>query len=779
MTNAGRLEQIIKWLLLSTAFVPLLFSNNFLLPYITEKLFFSRGVILIALILAIIFFVLRLPPREKIKGIPKFIFVFGGIFLVSQILSTIFAEFPYRAFWGTLERGGGLINSIYFAVFLILLSIFFYKKDFRRYFEFSVAVGFVVYFYAILQALKVTNFPLSFLPEPRPGSFIGNSAFLAAYTFFVTIAGILTIWFSKARRNILEKIWFYLSIAVITFMPIVILLTRTRGALVGFGAAIIAFLLHFLFKKESNRARRMVVVSALVLLVVFGGILVFTRHAPFWENVPGIDRVIGTLNSLGEEASMRVRILGWKLALNAFLEKPFLGWGPDHYLRAYEVRHDPEFSAYGEVWLDRAHNGILDVAATQGIPGLIGYIGFLAGLFWFFFRKGENFYLRFFVGIAFLGFTVQNFFLLEEFHVLAPFFVLVAAIATGVFREKEPKTFNPETTADNLKPNSKKMFVLVGSAVLIVAILFVFYKTVLVPGAQVYYGGQAIKAVDKEALLDNFRKAVNPYNFVQYSIRSELFDIFYTSRPAIFADTGFKEVGDAIVDSINDLLLREGPYDIRAHIRLGEAYYEMAKRSSVDADNFYRKGEEILRKGLEISPLKQELVYGLALALAGEKKYDEAIEFMKKSIALNPDSSRLPRLHFYYGLILAAADKKTEALKAFDDMKRSDPELNKFFPNDIKALFEIYESLNEYSRVLEIIRESARGENQAKIDLRYYEAALLYYLSGEDGEAILDIAEFVAKKFPERKDDMETVIDLVKKGDWEFLKSLVIIEIQQ
>ena len=821
--QTSKLTNLIRYLLFATAFAPLLYSNKFFFPYITQKLFFVRGVILIALAIALILFLFRIHKqrphklaflksalisvKDKIHTTPaiKPLFAFGALFVISQILSTIFSEFPYRAFWGTLERGGGLFNTLHFVVFFLLLVIFFTKKDFRQYFEFSVAVGFIVYLYAIFQALKFTQLPFAFAYDPRPGSFIGNGAFLAAYSFFVMIVAVITAWFSKEQKSGSQKFWFTFSIVTMVVTPIIIFLTRTRGALVGFGVSIIAVLVYSVFKKtqvnadqgnqhspsqvfEKRKFRRVnqrsIAAAALIVLVVFGLTLFLTRDAAIWQKVPGIDRLVQTSGPGG--GSTQVRLLGWKLAVNAFLEKPIFGWGPEHYLQIFQERYNSEFDAYGEVWLDRAHNGILDVAAMQGLVGLIGYIGFLVGLLWFFFRTGPNFNSRFFIGVILLGFVVQNLFLLEEFHTHAPFFALAAAVVAGVFSKNKERALEIESqelkisaiaehSTPQERPTSLMSVPLIGISLLIfTATSFAIYKTVLVPTVQAYYTHKAEAPQSKEEFFNFFGEATKQYNFAQYSIRSYLFDFFYANQTTVFTDSKLVDVGNSFINSINEVLEREGAHDIRLHIRLSQAHYEMAKQIPPIEEpiSHYRAGEEILRKALLISPLKQELIYGLGFALTGQGRYEEAVELMRKNIESNSQSSHISRLHYYYGLILAASGRGDRAIQAFDDARRADPQLTGFSENDIKGLFSIYESLGEYARIIDIVTESAKQRLQAKIGLEYYEIALPYYLHQEDGENMIVIAEFIAKKFPEKKSDMEAIIDLVRDGEWSILKSL-------
>ena len=77
---------------------------------------------------------------------------------------------------------------------------------------------------------------------------------------------------------------------------------------------------------------------ALALLLALGGAFFATRSAPFWQAVPGLNRLAATAALDPNDPSTQTRILTWKASFNAFKERPWLGWGSDNYLYAWE-RH--------------------------------------------------------------------------------------------------------------------------------------------------------------------------------------------------------------------------------------------------------------------------------------------------------------------------------------------------------------------------------------------------------------------------------------------------------
>ena len=158
---------LIKFFLFLTAFAPLVVLSNLPFPFVLGKILFFRSVIEIALILFLIYLIFNFKnlkllnfdlPFSGLKHLNfetlkllNFLYVFLFLFLVSLIISAIFAENSYRAFWGDLERGEGLFGFLHFFAFLIMSVAIFEKKDWLNFFKISLSVGFIVIFYAFKQ----------------------------------------------------------------------------------------------------------------------------------------------------------------------------------------------------------------------------------------------------------------------------------------------------------------------------------------------------------------------------------------------------------------------------------------------------------------------------------------------------------------------------------------------------------------------------------------------------------------------------------------------------
>lgn len=79
------------------------------------------------------------------------------------------------------------------------------------------------------------------------------------------------------------------------------------------------------------------------------------------------------------------RFSAWQITLKAIKEKPIFGWGPENLSIGFDKYYDPSLPYISKEWggwWDRAHNIILDTAATFGIPAVIIYLALFAVLFW-------------------------------------------------------------------------------------------------------------------------------------------------------------------------------------------------------------------------------------------------------------------------------------------------------------------------------------------------------------------------------------------------------------
>lgn len=772
-----------KIFLFAAAFTPLVYKANIIYPYLTGKLFFLRFAVEFALISFIIYKAFSINSFEELKNNFKsffgvyrknFLFIALVVFFISLIISAIFAVNPYRAFWGNLERGEGLINFFHYFILLLLMLGLFERRDWLNFFSISLGVGIITVFYGFFQSANIMNFP--FMPQwgavERVGSFIGNPAFFAAYLMLVIAIGgiVVKFIFGKWLKGLI-----YSAMALSFLM---IFFTRTRGALLGLAVGIFVLLIYFsIYGHRKSLGLTMspklslqkISIFLLISLIIFIGIFWFTKSNSFWQILPGFDRLARNdfLNS--NDASIQTRLIAWRASFEAFKEKPFIGWGPEGYLTAYSKYYNPKYAVYGETWLDRSHNKFIDVLVMQGIFGISAYFILIGLLFRAFWRQPL-------VLASLIAYFAQNIFVFEEINSYALFYPLMGfAIAFLVDKNKNKpeEIFVKEIVSVEEVKNinfSTHYFQLFIAAALAIAMLIFGYFYNYIPylqakSANLIYNTQAV-AKNQEAISRELKRIFYPYNFIQSSIRTTLTDRFYDSF--VFENPELQSLAQSLESAIDELIIFEPFYDPRFYIRKSQISFNRAKVG--DSLRFYQQAESASREAVKMAPQRQEAYYGLAFALAGQNRVEEAVQAAQSAVDLQPN---VARAYYHLGLMQAVSKKKSEALKSFEIMQELDPDLSSIlqFDGGATSLIISYKIIGSFDKLAELVIKRIDGRNAINISKNDYILALKYFADKHNAENFIKIAQHL-RQFPEMKEDMEILIDLAEKENWEIILNL-------
>ncbi len=749
------LPSFIRFLLFLAALAPIIYTPSLIFPFVFGKVIFFRVIIELALILFSFYLIKGLKGGSFSLRHP--LVVFTALFTLSVALSTIFAVDSYRAFWGDVERGGGLFGMLHFLAFFLLTVYFFTPKNWLRFFKISVIIGAIISFYGWLQFAGVTLFPFALPATAQPGSFLGNPAYLSSY--LILLIGVSFILALRAA----EPVWRKSAWVFTAFFFLTIFITQIRGAILGAGVAILFFLIYLLFAKLPTGVRSGFVKkgAALALLLCVLGAALFwtTRTAPFWQSIPGIKRLARESYDI---ASVSTRLIALEVSWDAFKEKPILGWGPENYNIAYNKYYDPAYSYYAEDWFDRAHNKIVEVAVMQGVIGLVAYLVlFIAGFYVLFRRLSGSFWLKPLLAAAFIGYFVQNLFLFDTPVSYLIFFSLFGFLTT-------------ETKRDVSLSLHRVPAAILGG-ILIVGALAGLYFGNFIPFRQAkeYISGVRTKVGEKIfAASDDF---LYPYSFAQATIRDQFSDLIYDN--GLFRVQEFRPLTDRVITSLEELVERE-PYEPRHFIRLVENYSEYAK----DDRAYFAKAEEYSRKAFELSPKRQGVRYHLAFVLAGEEKYEEAIRLAEETVSLDPEVYKSQyQLGIIYSLYADAKENigtplqeeyREKARGQFTlawNMAREQNQYGFFLIQDFNNLISIYRVLGNNENASEVLDIALREHPNEQ---KFYIDAMAVYRDLREKEKLIDTARKLGELFPETKDDTEVIIDLAEKEKWNILDTL-------
>lgn len=167
-----------------------------------------------------------------------------------------------------------------------------------------------------------------------------------------------------------ERRWRIAAGGTAAFLAFIILITQSRGALIGLGVFALAMLWL--------APRRQRVRAAAALGVVAAAVIAFSPSG-VWDRMSGLLNVTsGDLSRVDAEGSATQRFEIWRVARTIIREHPVAGVG----VGAYNAEHArvaprPEFNPTARGPRD-THSTYLNVAAETGIPGLVLFLAIVA-----------------------------------------------------------------------------------------------------------------------------------------------------------------------------------------------------------------------------------------------------------------------------------------------------------------------------------------------------------------------------------------------------------------
>jgi hypothetical protein len=325
--------------------------------------------------------------RQPLRFNP--IYIPLGILLVISVLSTLFSLSASRSFWGSPSRAQGM------------LSIFIYAILFWQALRAS----------ALTRTLLVTILTVIVIPlclwsvisyfnlgrdRLNAGSTTGNANYLSSWLVMVLLFCVpqlisqVRAW--KRPFSVVQWLALALFALMATLIGLTVVITSSRGALIGLGAAVVFAVVIVATLRQQKR----LLLGTIGLISIAAVGYVIASRTVDQNNLQGFARILRPYDES--------RIGVWT-ATTAMLGKinepfqaadgtpdrwvalrPFIGFGPDT-TEDLEARiGEGEF--FGETtYLDRFHNFELDTVATIGWLGLFAWIalyetGLYLGLRW-------------------------------------------------------------------------------------------------------------------------------------------------------------------------------------------------------------------------------------------------------------------------------------------------------------------------------------------------------------------------------------------------------------
>ncbi len=344
------------------------------------------------------------------------------LFVISQIISSIFSLDQQVSWWGYYSRfNGGLLSTFCYYILYYAFASNLKVKHVWRTMLISLFSGLAVSLWGLPShfgadptclvfrgTFDTSCWTYQFQPTIRAFSTLGQPAWLAAYMAFLLPVAVAYVLKNKNKIGTLIA---YILLAVLFYL--LLIYSDTRAGFIAFWIGNIFFWIAVYVKKLFSQQvfiKYFLIVNILFAFCNFlfgsplGELSKFTlpvltqSHAPAAAPAPAAQTpqtpntaqaTPAPSSGSGFEDSItdsgKIRLLVWNGALKAWENNPIFGTGVETYAFAYYKYKSPAHNLTSE-WdylYNKAHNEYLNYLATTGIVGLGTYLAFIAFFFFF------------------------------------------------------------------------------------------------------------------------------------------------------------------------------------------------------------------------------------------------------------------------------------------------------------------------------------------------------------------------------------------------------------
>lgn len=360
-------QKVLRAILLLVCLTPLVYADT-IFPFMVSKALYARTLIEVAFVIWLLLAIqskAHRPPRCWV------LMAIAAWFAVSTA-AAFSGVSPERSLWSTYARMTGVVDLAHWSAYVLMAaSTFRTQEAWRQLLGVNVLVSVVVAFIAIAQYWVPAAVPF-LVYQGRATATLGSGLFLGAYacinigfaaTLATSLAGnrkVLVLLSAAAALNLLA-LWISASRSPLVITVLMAIVLATAWGLLN----------------RSNQRRRIAlgILGAGAAVILILSAIVATGAA---ENLPGtMGQRLGNVGT-GKDRANSGRAMAAIVALDAFKERPVLGYGPENFEAAWGKHYRPGWDSYQ--FFDHAHNKLLEVAATAGSLGLAAYSGLLIAI---------------------------------------------------------------------------------------------------------------------------------------------------------------------------------------------------------------------------------------------------------------------------------------------------------------------------------------------------------------------------------------------------------------
>ena len=353
---------------------PLIVTTSTVFPFIVGKAMWSISISEIVVGLYVLL-AIRAPEFRPTRSWLTILF---GLHLIAVFIAGAFGSSLNVSFWSSYERMVGIFDMTHWVALTVVL-VFTVRglSEWKTIASISLIFGLASVFLGL--ADKNDHEIVSYLQgADRISGAAGNPSYLAGHMMVNTLLGLallgerLSTLRVRVTTGAVGRIMFYAFTALISMW--VLSETGTRGSAAGLLAGIVvAAALYAIFSGRSRVRLTAAVVGAAVPIVVIG--MFIGRDTAFVGELAARNQIVNRALSVSlDGTSDDLRVVGLRIAGQAFVARPITGWGGENvevpFLR---YQRDDEIARDGPI-IDRAHNKPLDLLATTGMIVFISYM---------------------------------------------------------------------------------------------------------------------------------------------------------------------------------------------------------------------------------------------------------------------------------------------------------------------------------------------------------------------------------------------------------------------
>lgn len=607
-----------------------------------------------------------------------------ALFLLSQLLSTIFSINPHTSIWGYYSRfHGGLASTISYTILFYAFVANVKQEQVKIYLKALASSAALVSVWGVAEHFGVDAQYWVQDVRNRVFSTLGQPNWLAAWL----VALIPITWAQILNHKLQSKtFWFWTTLSSLFFLTL--LYTKSRSGLLGFAVASVVFWGIVAWKNKrdfSSLSRPFFVANSLLIILALA---VGTPWSPTAGELISSQKVerqsekpeVGTALEGGVTESADIRKVVWQGAVDAWRANPILGTGVETFAYAYynfrPVEHNQ--TSEWEFLYNKAHNEYLNFLATTGILGLGTYLLLIGATIWLFLRILSTRYSLLSVALlaGYSSILVTNFFGFSVVTVALQFF-LYPAMALA----KDNSESDPEVKSEDLA-SYQKVFLfstLALAALILLNIARFWYADILYARAdRLLKVGQTVPAAEASG------KAIkhHPQEPNYYDRHAQIL-----SRIAV-ALTQENEATEAAKVAALAATSSDKAFQLNSvHLSLLKSRATTFVRLALVNPSYLPVALSALERAYKLAPTDPKIAFNLGVLYDSVGNKEKAEELLTLAVKLKPDygDARLGLADFYF---------ENEATSS--SVEQVEYVLDNIFPED-KG---IQEKLEEYKKAL-------------------------------------------------------------------------------